>query len=117
MSPFCCPFLLPTGRSLAYADNGSLPLAPYTVFMGQSVDNTTVIVRYTVWGDTNLDGTVNDDDVTVVGASYAPGQPNPSWANGDLDYNGFVDDDEVTVLGANYNPSFNIEEDATPQNP
>lgn len=107
----------PGGRSLGYGDNGSLPLGAYLVFMGQSVDNTTVLVRYTVWGDTNLDGTVNDDDVTVVGASYAPSQANPSWANGDLDYNGFVDDDDVTVIGILYDPLWDIDEDATPQDP
>jgi hypothetical protein len=48
---------------------------------------------------------VNDDDVTIVGATYAPGVPQPSWALGDFDYNGFVDDDDVTLLGALYDPS------------
>ena len=48
---------------------------------------------------------VNDDDVTIVGAVYAPGVANASWANGDFDYNGFVDDDDVTLLGALYDPS------------
>jgi hypothetical protein len=48
---------------------------------------------------------VNDDDVTIVGATYAPGVPQPHWALGDFDYNGFVDDDDVTLLGALYDPS------------
>jgi hypothetical protein len=48
---------------------------------------------------------VNDDDVTTVGAAYAPGVPQPHWALGDFDYNGFVDDDDVTLLGAFYDPS------------
>jgi hypothetical protein len=43
--------------------------------------------------------------VTIMGASYAPGVPQPSWTLGDFDYNGFVDDDDVTLLGAFYNPS------------
>jgi hypothetical protein len=47
---------------------------------------------------------VNDDDVTIIGATYAPGVPQPSWALGDFDYNGFVDDDDVTLLGALYDP-------------
>jgi hypothetical protein len=68
------------------------------------VDNTAVLVAYTRTADANLDGVVNDDDVTIVGASYAPGALNPSWALGDFDYNGFVDDDDVTLLGAFYNP-------------
>ena len=48
---------------------------------------------------------VNDDDVTIVGANYAPGISKPKWAFGDFDYNGFVNDDDVTLLGAFYNPS------------
>jgi hypothetical protein len=61
--------------------------------------------NYTRTGDANLDGLVNDDDVTIVSASYAPGVANASWALGDFDYNGFVDDDDVTLLGAFYDPS------------
>jgi hypothetical protein len=95
----------PDSHSLGYADNATLPLAPYTTFRGQPVDNTSVLMAFTRTGDANLDGLVNDDDVTILGASYAPGMPQPSWALGDFDYNGFVDDDDVTLLGAFYNPS------------
>jgi hypothetical protein len=56
------------------------------------VDNTSVLIAYTRTGGANLDGLVNDDDVTIVGANYAPGVPNANWAMGDFDYNGFVDD-------------------------
>jgi hypothetical protein len=91
-------------RSIGFAENGSLPLGPYTMFRGQAVDDTSVIMAYTRTGDVNLDGVVNDDDVTIIGATYAPGVPQPSWALGDLDYNGFVDDDDVTLLGVFYDP-------------
>jgi hypothetical protein len=95
----------PESRSLGYAENSSLPLGPYTTFRGQPVDNTSVLIAFTRTGDANLDGIVNDDDVTIVGATYAPGVPNASWALGDFDYDGFVDDDDVTLLGAFYDPS------------
>jgi hypothetical protein len=91
--------------SVAYAANGELPLGPYATFRGETVDESSVLVRYTRTGDANLDGVVNDDDVTIVGASYAPGVPQPHWALGDFDYNGFVDDDDVTLLGAFYDPT------------
>jgi hypothetical protein len=94
----------PESRSVGFAENASLPLGAYTLFRGVAVDNTAVLIAYTRTGDANLDGVVNDDDVTIVGASYAPGVSNPSWALGDFDYNGFVDDDDVTLLGAFYNP-------------
>jgi hypothetical protein len=63
-----------------------------------------VIIAFTRTGDANLDGIVNDDDVTIVGATYAPGVANAHWALGDFDYNGFIDDDDVTLLGALYDP-------------
>ena len=34
-------------------------------------------MAFTRTGDANLDGLVNDDDVTIVGATYAPGVPQP----------------------------------------
>jgi hypothetical protein len=92
-------------RSVGYAENSAMPLGALTTFRGQPVDATSVLITFTRTGDANLDGLVNDDDVTIVGATYAPGVSQPSWAFGDFDYNGFVDDDDVTLLGAFYNPS------------
>ncbi|MEX2139876.1 MAG: hypothetical protein WD894_11480 [Pirellulales bacterium] len=95
----------PESRSVGYAENGAMPLGPYTTFRGQPVDNTSILMAFTRTGDANLDGIVNDDDVTIVGATYAPGVAQPSWSLGDFDYNGFVDDDDVTLLGVFYDPS------------
>jgi hypothetical protein len=95
----------PESRSLGYAENAAMPLGPYSSFHGQPVDDTSILIAYTRTGDANLDGIVNDDDVTIIGATYAPGVSQPSWALGDFDYNGFVDDDDVTLLGALYDPS------------
>jgi hypothetical protein len=95
----------PESRSIGFAENATMPLGPYTTFRGQPVDSTAVLIAFTRTADANLDGIVNDDDVTIVGATYAPGSAQPSWALGDFDYNGFVDDDDVTLLGAFYDPS------------
>jgi hypothetical protein len=95
----------PESRSIGFAENSAMPLGPLTTFHGQAVDNTSILIAYTRTGDANLDGAVNDDDVTIVGATYAPGVAQPSWALGDFDYNGFVDDDDVTLLGASYDPA------------
>jgi hypothetical protein len=69
-----------------------------------AVDDTAVLIAFARTADANLDGLVNDDDVTVVGATYAPGAANANWAAGDFDFNGFVDDDDVTLLGVFYEP-------------
>jgi hypothetical protein len=95
----------PESRSIGYADNSALPLGPYSTFRGQPVDDTSLLMAFTRTGDANLDGVVNDADVTIVSATYAPGVPQPHWALGDFDYNGFVDDADVTLLSALYDPS------------
>jgi hypothetical protein len=92
-------------RSVGYAENSAMPLGPLTTFRGQPVDDTSILIAFTRTADANLDGVVNDDDVTIVGATYAPGVPQAAWALGDFDYNGFVDDDDVTLLGVFYDPS------------
>jgi hypothetical protein len=94
----------PDSTSVGYAVNADMPLGAVPTFRGQAVDPSSVLIRHTRLGDANLDGVVNDDDVTIVGAMYAPGTANAAWANGDFDYNGFVDDDDVTLLGALYAP-------------
>jgi hypothetical protein len=95
----------PESRSVGFAENAAMPLGALTTFRGQPVDDTSLLVAFTRTGDANLDGLVNDDDVTIVGATYAPGVSQPSWALGDFDYNGFVDDDDVTLLGVFYDPT------------
>jgi hypothetical protein len=94
----------PDTWSVGYAENSALPLGAYSNFRGQPIDATSILIAYTKTGDVNLDGLVNDDDVTIVSATYAPNIAEPDWALGDLDYNGFVDDDDVTLLGALYQP-------------
>ena len=61
--------------SVGYAVNGQLPLGAFPTFRGQTVDASTVLVRFTRTGDANLDGLVNNDDVTIVGANFAPASP------------------------------------------
>ncbi len=93
--------------AIGYVDNAFLPqlgLPSYSVCFGQNVDDTTVLIRYTLGADANLDGKVNTDDVTVVGALFGNGGTG-DWFLGDFDYDGIVDSDDVTVLGAMYDPT------------
>jgi VCBS repeat-containing protein len=95
----------PEAHSVGYAENAALPLGPYTSFRGQPIDDTAILIAYVRTSDANLDGVVNDSDVTIVGATYAPTVPNASWALGDFDFDGFIDDDDVTMLGVFYDPA------------
>ena len=70
-------------------------------------DATSVLIAYTHTGDANLDGVVDDNDVTVVGATYARDAA-AAVVLGDFDYNGFVADDDVTLLGVFYQPGAGV---------
>jgi hypothetical protein len=94
-------------RSVGYAENAALPLGQYAVFRGQAVDDTAILIAYVRTSDANLDGVVNDDDATIVGATFEPVRSSANWALGDFDFNGFIDDDDVTLLGVFYESAAN----------
>ncbi len=90
--------------AIGYVENSALPglgLPSYTAFGGQSVDASSILIRYTRGADCNLDGKVNSDDVTVIGALYGNAATS-HWFLGDFDYDGICDSDDITVLGAMY---------------
>jgi hypothetical protein len=95
----------PNSTSVAYAHNGTLPLGAYAEYRGTPADASSVLIGYTRTGDATLNGVVDNNDVTIVGANFAPGFSKPFWALGDFDYNGFVDSNDVTLLGVFYNPN------------
>jgi hypothetical protein len=90
---------------VGYAENAELPLGAYTTFRGQAVDDTAILIAHTRTGDANLDGVVGDEDVTVLGATFAPGASQPAWALGDFEYNGSIDDADATLLGVFFMPA------------
>lgn len=67
-------------------------------------DATTVIIRYTLRGDTNLDKTVNFDDLLALAQNYnATGTA--QWSQGDTNYDGNVNFDDLLTLAQNYGGS------------
>jgi hypothetical protein len=95
----------PESRSVGYGVNLAMPLGSYTTFMGQTVDASSLFFRFTITADLTLDGTVNDDDLTVQSAYYGTIGTDAEWITGDLDYDGDVDDDDVTLMGSFYGQS------------
>ena len=75
-------------------------MVSYNTFCGQAVDNTSILIAYTRGADANLDGRVDNTDVTIIGGCYGRAG---TWATGDFDYNGI--DDDTAVLGGLFNPS------------
>jgi hypothetical protein len=57
-----------------------------STFSGQTIDNTSVLVKYTYYGDAQLTGAVDFDDYAQIdNASIDDPAPTPGWFNGDFD--------------------------------
>ena len=69
-------------------------------FSGQSVDNTSVLVRYTYAGDANLDGTVDTLDFNALAGNF--GGTGKVWTQADFNYDGVVDTLDFNNLAANF---------------
>jgi hypothetical protein len=84
--------------ALGFGEASTLGLS---TFDGLTLDGNAVLVKYTVVGDTNLDGSVSLADYNAVLANYnASGQP---WTSGSVDYSGSVGLADYNTILANYN--------------
>ena len=90
------------GTTLGYAEASELATVP-SIFSSEPIDSTTLLVRFTLAGDGNLDGRVNFDDLIALAQNY--NTQNKSFAQGNFDYtaNGTVNFDDLILLAQNYN--------------
>jgi autotransporter-associated beta strand protein len=72
------------------ADKFGLAGADTTTWGGQTVDATSVLLKYTYYGDANLNGDVDPDDYALTDRGIATGLT--GWQNGDFDYSGGAPD-------------------------
>ena len=71
---------------------------------GVAVDASSVLVKFTYWGDMNFDGMVTFDDYDIIDYYYwFPLPPEQmGWWTGDLDYDGNVDFDDYDRIDYAY---------------
>jgi CARDB/Dockerin type I domain len=77
-------------------------------FDNQTVTNSDVLVKYTFYGDANLDGAINGDDYTLIDNSFntqTGAHPLSGWRNGDFNYDGSTNSDDYILI----DNAFNIE--------
>ncbi len=72
-------------------------------FSGQSVDNTSVLAKYTFNGDTDLNGNVNLNDFNDLAANF--GASPRRWVHGNFDFNNNVNLADFNELAANFGMS------------
>jgi autotransporter-associated beta strand protein len=72
-----------------------------TSFDGVTVPSTDILVKYTYYGDTNLDGAVDGSDYTNIDNGFH--NHLTGWQNGDFNYDGVVDGSDYTLIDNAYN--------------
>jgi hypothetical protein len=80
---------------LAFGEASELAISD---FNDSVVDATTVVGKYTYYGDANFDGQVTTDDYVAVDLGLGTGD---SWVQGDFDLNGVVTTDDYVVVDLN----------------
>ena len=86
--------------SIGYAEATDLFTVFPATFAGRTVDNTSVLLKYTYNGDTNLDGTVNLSDFNKLAANF--GQSPRRWVHGNSNFDNLVNLADFNRLAANF---------------
>ena len=86
--------------AIGYGEAGDVLGPSGGTFMGQSVDGTAALARFTLLGDANVDGGVNIADFSRLGANFNTAG---DWAKGDFNYDGQVGIADFSLLGSNFN--------------
>jgi hypothetical protein len=88
--------------------NGSSVYGTGHLFDGIAPNPTDVIVKFTYYGDTNLDGVVDGTDYSRIDEAffnnnYTSNAKLTGWYNGDFNYDGVVDGSDYTLMDNAFN--------------
>jgi hypothetical protein len=82
-----------------YLDNINTTFANYPVHSNYS------LIRYTYYGDANMDGMVDENDFAMIDTAIALGGSQPGmsgWAWGDFNYDGLINDTDYALISYVY---------------
>jgi hypothetical protein len=83
--------------------------APAGAFDGINAPLNSLLVRFTEFGDANLDGKIDGSDYSLLDAAYVADLPNggrspiTGWLGGDFNYDGVIDGSDYTLLDNAFN--------------
>jgi hypothetical protein len=73
----------------------------FTDFSGQTVNENSILLKYTYYGDIDVNGQVDADDLTIFANNF--GKPSGAGqVDGDIDFDADVDADDLTVFANNF---------------
>ncbi len=70
---------------------------PSRIFDGRPVYYGDTIVKFTYYGDANLDGVVNNDDAIILSSNHTG---YADWSGGDFDYDGTISTNDYDLMNA-----------------
>jgi hypothetical protein len=91
----------PHNTALGYAEASQVFGPGGGIFEGVQADNSTILIKYTYYGDTDLNGVVDFDDYSRTDNGFNNG--GATWFAGDFDYNGHVDFDDYSLIDMSFN--------------
>jgi hypothetical protein len=89
-----------TNTALGYAEATDLFSVFPATFAAQQIDNTAVCMKYTSYGDANLDGNVNLQDFNRLAGNF--GTAGRRWSHGDFNFDGNVNLQDFNRLAAHF---------------
>ena len=89
--------------ALGFAESSDLLTSFPASFAGQTVDNSAVLIRYTLYGDATLNRSVDTLDFNLLATNF--GKTAKRWFNGDFDYTTTVDTLDFNLLATSYGQS------------
>ena len=89
-----------TGTALGYAEASAIFTTFPATFAGQQVDDTSVLIRHTFYGDADLSGSLSLDDFNALAANF--GAAGRQWFQGDFDFNGHVNLNDFNLLAEHF---------------
>jgi hypothetical protein len=94
---------LSAGRAIGSGDATSLFASFPGNFLGETIDDTTIVTRYTILGDANLDQVVDTIDFNLLAANF--GLANRSFTEGDFSFDETTDTIDFNVLASKFSQS------------
>ena len=87
--------------ALGVIQNNQSGTALYTTFDGVTPGAGDVLVKFTYYGDTDLNGEVDGSDYSRIDNGYLTGAT--GWFNGDFNYDGVIDGSDYTLIDNAFN--------------
>jgi hypothetical protein len=83
--------------------SGSPLFGAANLFDGYTPAAADILVKYTYFGDANLDGKVDGSDYSLIDAGYASHGSLTGWYHGDFNYDGVIDGSDYALVDNAFN--------------